>query len=282
MNYDALNKQKLKYESILKDKDSEIEKLKKAKTDAEKKYDDLRKEMHDTKTGKGEINHLKEKIVILERDLATYKNKLKDMDKIGKMVKEFIPSRQELISKIKCLNFNNNLYNALAIKFRDGLDNVLELAYRIKMNHIEDMDYFTFVFRDNIVGLFEKMLGVVLDKSEGSSSKYLVKVYEGSYTFPVEYTKGIPLLKDKNVIYNILHLTNLQSTGYHGTKVKQKKTFIDPKTGESIKPDHFLNLNKVDQLNAIFTLLEFMYFVFTNKDWEMNLINISQSWYKTI
>ena len=164
------------------------------------------------------------------------------------------------------------MFNSLAVRFINGLDNVIEIAALIKQNKAEDMDFFTYVFRDNIVGLLEKMLKAVLNKSCDSASKYLVNLVNGNYTFPKEYLNRMPNLKNKEVLRNILYLINLQTEGYHGTQNNLKHVIIDKETNEKRKTDRFLNLSNEDQLNAIFTLLEFMYDVFTNKDSEFNLI----------
>lgn len=144
------------------------------------------------------------------------------------------------------------------------------------------MDYFTFVFCDDIVGLLEKMFKVILGKHEDSASKYLVKLSSGVYSLPKEYYQRIPKLKEKEVLLNILFLLNIQSTGYHGTKTSQKKLFLDAETNEMLKPDRFLNLSSLKKLEAIFTLLQFMYDVFTNPNHEAILLSISSSWFITI
>lgn len=174
------------------------------------------------------------------------------------------------------------MFNSLALRFINGLDNVIEIAALIKSGTAEDMDFFTYVFRDNIVGLLEKMLKVVLNKSCDSASKYLVNLCNGNYTFPKDYLARIPNLKNIVILNNILYLINLQTEGYHGTQTNLKHVIIDKETQEKRKTDRFLNLSNSDQLDAIFTLLEFMYDVFSNKDHEINLLSIGSNWYKTM
>ena len=280
-SYDKLNQQKAKYESQLKEKDEIILKLEKKNQDLEEKYKALRQEMHNAGLGKSKVSELKSDLVAKERENRTMQNQIRELDG-SKYISTFSKERQELISRIKKLNFNNSLFNAIAYKFKDGLDNIIQLAYRIENKMDNDMDYFTFVFRDNIVGLLEKMLRVVLNTSEDSASKYLVKLTNGTFAFPKYYSNAIPALKNKKVLNNILLLINLQSSGYHGTNKRRRNLQRDKETNELVKPDHFLNLEKNAQLQAIFTLLEFMYFVFTNKDYEQNLILVTNYWFKTI
>lgn len=281
-SYDQINKIKNKYESIIKEKDEKILDLENKLSKAENKNDELRKKLYDAGEGKGEQNRLKRQLVAQERENKTLQNQLSDLSG-EKIIKTFSEERQELIRKIKRLNFSNySMFNSLALRFINGLDNVLEIAYLIKKNSAEDMDFFTYVFRDNIVGLLEKMLKVVLGKNEDSASKYLVKLSNGSYLFPKDYYVRMPRLKNNEIINNILALINLQTTGYHGTQLKNKHLVKDRETQEIRKMDKFLNLTNEAQLDAIFTLLEFMYDVFTNKDHESNLMVICTSWFTTM
>lgn len=280
-SYDQINKIKAKYESELTKKDSEISSLKEKLQKSEEKNDELRKKLYDVGEGKGEQHRLKNIINAQERENKTLQNQLKDLSG-EKLISTFIPERQELIKKIKALKFNNSMFNSLALRFINGLDNVIEIAALIKQNKAEDMDFFTYVFRDNIVGLLEKMLKTVLNKPADSASKYLVNLSNGNYEFPKQYTNRIPKLKSKKVLTNILYLINLQTEGYHGTQTHLKKIVIDKETQEKKKTDKFLNLTNEEQLDAIFTLLTFMYDVFTNNDHEVNLLSICGNWYKTM
>lgn len=279
--YDKINKLKAKFKATIEEKDAEILSLNNKIEQLQSKYDVLRQEMHDAGLGKGKINQLKNNLVAITRENLTLKNQVEELDG-SKFVKSFSIERQELIKRITKLQFNNSIFNSLAFKFKDGLSNIIQLAYRI-MNKIDsDMDYFTFVFRDDIVGLLEKMLRVVLKAEEESASKYLVKIRDGDYVLPNDYYKRIPALKDKNIICGILKLINLETTGYHGTKLGHKRLHKDCEHDQLVKPDAFLNLSHEEQLNAMFTLLELMYCIFTNKDHEINLLNVSQYWFKTI
>ena len=280
-SYDQINKIKAKYISEIEKKDEEIKKLKEDLSKSQAKVDELRKKLYDVGEGKGEQHRLKNINNVLLRENKTLQNQISEASG-EKLISTFIPERQELIKKIKALKFNVSIYNSLALRFINGLDNVIEIAALIKTNKAEDMDFFTYVFRDNIVALLEKMLKVILGKSEDSASKYLVKLSNNVYHFPKDYYLRIPELKDNNIINNILLLINLQTTGYHGTQVNHKHVVVDKETQEIKKMDKFLNLSNKDQLDAIFTLLKFMYDVFTNKDYEQNLNLISMSWYKTI
>ena len=217
-----------------------------------------------------------------ERENKSLSNQIAELNG-SKLIKKFSPERQQLIKRIKDLKFDNfPMFNSLAYRFKNGLDDVIEIAALIKQGGANDMDFFTYVFRDNIVGLLEKMLKVILNKTEDSAAKYLVKLANGVYQFPKDYYVRIPELKNKNVLTNILYLVNLQTTGYHGTQAKLKHVYIDNETQEIKKTDRFLNLSSDEQLTAIFTLLQFMYDVFTNKERESNLMVIGASWYKTL
>lgn len=280
-SYNQINKVKEKYNEQLKAKDEEISSLKDKLQKSEEKVNELRKKLYDAGEGKGEQHRLKKIITSQERENKTLQNRISDLSG-EKLISTFSKDRQELIYKIKKLNFDVSIYNSLALRFINGLENVIEIAALIKNNSADDMDFFTFVFRDNIVGLLEKMLKVVLAKSEDSASKYLAKLSSGVYSFPKDYYDRIPELKNKTVLTNILYLINLQTTGYHGTKTCYKHISINKETKQVIKMDQFLNLSNNDQLNAIFTLLKFMYDVFTNSKYEENLMVIATSWYKTI
>lgn len=280
-SYDQQNKLKAKYEAILKQKDEEIESLKIKNKELEDKYNALRKEMHDAGLGKGKVNQLKSELVAKERERKTAENKIKELDD-SKYISVFSSERQELIGRIKKLSFNIDKHNCLAVKFKDGLKNVIKLAYLIETKKIKDMNYFTYVFRDDIVGLFEKMLREVLNAKEESASKYLVKINNGLLSFPKDYYINLPKLKDKNVMVNILKLINLESSGYHGTKQNRRKLQKNIENDELVNPEAFLNISNEEQLEAIFTMLEIMYYVFTNKNNEVVLSSISQYWYTGI
>lgn len=279
--YDKVNKIKEKYEKDLKHRDLQIEILTNKLNEAEEEVKKLRKQLYDAGEGKGEQNRLKKIINNQEREKKTLQNQLYDLSG-EKLINTFSPERQNLIRNIKALEFPYSMFNSLALRFINGLDNVIEIAARIQKGYAEDMDFFTYVFRDNIVSLLEKMLKEILNKSEESASKYLVKLANGNYRFPSDYYKRIPELKNKETLNHILYLINLQTTGYHGTKTKYKHVVVNKDTNEVTKTDKFLNLTKDQQLNAIFTLLEFMYDVFSNKDHESNLFAISKSWYTTM
>lgn len=280
-SYDKLNKLKEQQNKLLLEKDAEIASLKAEIAKKDEKIKSLRQELFDAGHGKGEVNRLNRQIVEHKRENKTLENKIKELQ--GKNITSiFNPERQELIEKIKKLKFNNSIFNSLAYKFKDGLDNILQIAYLIKCNSVNDMDYYTFVFRDNIVGLLEKMLNAVTGKKEDSASKYLVKLSTGEYTMHRKYYNAVPGMKDKTTLTNILYLINLESTGYHGSQTHQKHLVTDKETNETRKYYNFLNLDSKSQLDAIFTLLHFMYFVFTCDDSEQNLILISSCWFKTI
>lgn len=279
--YDKVNKIKEKYEKDLKHRDLQIEILTNKLNEAEEEVKKLRKQLYDAGEGKGEQNRLKKIINNQEREKKTLQNQLYDLSG-EKLINTFSPERQNLIRNIKALEFPYSMFNSLALRFINGLDNVIEIAARIQKGYAEDMDFFTYVFRDNIVSLLEKMLKEILNKSEESASKYLVKLANGNYRFPKDYYKRIPELKNKETLNHILYLINLQTTGYHGTKTKYKHVVVNKDTNEVTKTDKFLNLTKEQQLNAIFTLLEFMYDVFSNNDHESNLFAISKSWYTTM
>ena len=80
----------------------------------------------------------------------------------------------------------------------------------------------------------------------------------------------------------MLYLANIETTAYHGTKIKNKHIIIDPETQTTVKVDKFLNLSQSEQLTAIFTMLEFLYDVFTNKDHETTLMAVSAHWFITL
>ncbi len=279
--YDKFNKIKEKYENDLRQKDLQINSLTTKLKNSEEEIKKLRKQLYDAGEGKGEQNRLKKIINSQERENKTLQNQLLDLSG-EKLIKTFSSERQNLIRNIKALNFPYSMFNSLALRFINGLDNVIEIAALIQKGYAEDMDFFTYVFRDNIVSLLEKMLKEILNKPEDSASKYLVKLASGAYKFPKDYYKRIPELKDKERLTHILYLINLQTTGYHGTKTKYKRVVVDKDTNEVKKTDKFLNLEKDQQLDAIFTLLEFMYDVFSNNDHESNLMAISKSWYTTM
>lgn len=281
MSYDQQNKIREKYKAQVESLSKENETLKEKLSSSEEEIKELRKKLYDAGEGKGEVNRLKKEKHKIEVDYKTLQNQY-DLLSGEKLIKTFKPERQQLIKNIKNLHFNVSIYNYLALRFQNGLDNVIELAALIKEKTAKDMDFYTFVFRDNIVGLLEKMLRVVLAQKEESATKYLVKLINGVYKFPKDYYQRIPELKKKECLVNILALINLQTTGYHGTKMSLKHIIINKNTNEVLKTDRFLNLSSHDQLDAIFTLLKLMYDIFTNKENEQNLMVIATSWYKTI
>lgn len=280
--YDQINKVKEKYEKLLSDANDKINELSSKLDEANLKVDEYRKKLYDAGQGKGEVDKIKGELNKAIRDKKTVENKLKEVDG-SKMINQFSPERRKLINDINNLHFTNKIYDSFAVKFKNGLKDVIELAYRIKFNYVNDMDYYTFVFRDNIVSLFEKMLHLVTGKKkENSATKFLQKIISGSYTIEKEYIKEIPELKDTAVLSNIVSLLNLQAKAYHGSNSTNKSTLYTNETTEQVKSGKFLLLDSDQQLTAIFTLLKFMYCFFTCDDWEMNLITLSACWFKTI
>lgn len=279
-DYDRINKikeEKNKEIQALKDQITTLEeKLKKA----EEKNQELRQKLYDAKEGKGESNRLKRIIVEKERNEKTLQNKL-DKSEGKHILSTFSKENQELILKIRKLEYSTSMFNSLAYKFKDGTENVIQIAYRIKLNSADDMDFYTYAFRDDIVGLLEKILRILTQVKKSSASNYLVDLVEGKLKLPNEYLKAVPTLNDKTVLENILSLTNIQSTAYHGSRMKEKRVFIN-EDGSKRKYSDFLNVSKEEQLKAIFTLLRFIYYFFTSKNYEQNLINLSSYWYKTL
>lgn len=280
--YDQINKIKEKYEKLLSEANEKINELTAKLDEANLKVDELRKKLYDAGQGKGEVNKIKGELNKAIRDKRTVENKLKEVDG-SKLINQFSPERQELINRINNLHFENKIYDSFAVKFKNGLKDVIELAYRIKVNYVNDMDYYTFVFRDNIVSLFEKMLHLVTGKKkENSATKFLQKISSGDYEIEKDYTKNIPELKNPKVLSNMISLLNVQSTAYHGSNSTNKNTLYTNENAEQVKSNKFLLLDSADQLTAIFTLLKFMYHFFTCADAEMNLITLSSCWFKTI
>lgn len=281
INYDKNNKIKEKYESLLKEKEVQINALQAKVDKLSNSNDELRKKLYDAGQGKGEVNKYKKEVTAARRDLATAENKLKEVDG-SKLISQFSQERQNLVKNINNIHFDNKIYDALATKFKSGLREVIEIAYRIKMNYADDMDFYAFSFRDNIVGLFEKMLHLVTGEKSNSASSYMRGIISKKYSFEKNYTKAIPLLTDDETLTNILYLLELQTDAYHGNNQNAINTLHKSGGSENKKSVRFFNLDNEKQLNAIFTLLEFMYLFFSCEDWEDNLLHLSSCWFKTI
>ena len=241
----------------------------------------MRKKLYDAGHGQGEVNKYKKQVVAAKRDLATAENKLKEFDG-SKLTSQFSQKRQTLIKNITNISFENKIYDALATKFKSGLREVIEIAYRIKMNIADDMAFYAFSFRDNIVGLFEKMLHLVTGEKSNSASSYMRGIINKRFAFEKMYLKEIELLNNDETLTNILYLLELQTDAYHGNNKNAKSTLYNKESSEAQKAVKFLNLDNEKQLDAIFTLLEFMYLFFTCEDSEVNLVNLSACWFKTI
>lgn len=280
-SYDQINKIKAQKDAIIKQLQEEIASLK-AQLEKEKaENSDLRKKLHDAGEGNSENSRLKKIITAKERNEKTLQNKIDKLE--GKAILSmFSEERKELIQRIRKLEFTNSIFNSLAIKFKDGTENIIKIAYLIKCNSAGDMDYFTYVFRDTIVGLLEKMFYVLTGKKQDSAAKYLVKLSNKEYELSKKCYAAVPKMKDKKTLTNILWLINMQSTAYHGSTIKSQKVLVNKETNEVKKYINFFNLESKDQLDAIFTLLKFMYFVFTCDDWEQNLTLIAGCWFKTL
>lgn len=280
-SYDQINKLKDKYTKEIEAKDSIILDLSKKVDKLDSEVKELRKKLYDAHEGKGEQHRLQKIIKDKERDNKTLTNQLKELDG-SKLISTFSKERQQLIKNIKNLKYDRKIFNALATRFINGLDDVIEIAAKIKNNSAEDLDFYTFVFRDNIVGLLEKIFKTILNRNSGSASQYLENLSNGNYQFPKQYLDRIPNLKNKVVLNNMMYLCNVQTVGYHGTKNKYKRVIMDKETNTLKKTDKFFNLDNESQLTAIFTLLEFMYDVFHNSDYEVNLSSIANNWFITI
>lgn len=279
-DYDKINKIKEEKNKEIEALKKEIEDLKGKLEKSEEKNDELRKKLFDAKEGKGENSRLKKIITEKERNEKTLQNKL-DKSEGKHILSTFSKENQELILKIRKLEYNNSIFNSLAYKFKDGTENVIQIAYRIKLKSADDMDFYTYAFRDDIVGLLEKILRILTQVKKSSASNYLVDLVDGKLKLPAEYIKAVPALQEKNVLNNILSLTNIQSVAYHGSRIKEKRVFVN-EDGTKRKYSDFLNVSSDEQLKAIFTLLKFIYYFYTSKNYESNLLNLSSYWYKTL
>ena len=281
-SYDKTNKIQTKLNEVIQQKDDEIAKLTKENEKLKAKVDELRKEKFDAGLGKGEVNHLKSIITDLQRDIATLNNKVKKLEG-NEVLAHFTNEQKRLIKNIRSLSYPKwPDIDALAIKFQLGLDNVIQVAYKIQINSISDRDYYTYLFRDDIVALLEKILSVLTNTIEASASYYLLNLMNGKVKLPSRFYKAVPLLEDKKVLEHILWLVNLESKGYHGSKEKEKRVFVDEETNEKKKFINFFNLTNEEKLTTIFTMLSFIYAVFTDKDKETYLQAVSSCWYKTL
>ena len=279
--YDQINKVKEKYEKQLNDANAKIDDLTTKLAKANQEIDDYRRKLYEVGEGKGEVNKAKKEIHGMKVEMKTMENKLKEIDG-SKMISQFSPKRKELIEKINNLKFENKIFNSFAVKFQSGLKDVIQIAYRIKIGSADDMDFYTFVFRDNIVGLFDKMLHIVTGGKADSATKHIKSIIAKNYSFPKEYLTAIPALKDIDVLGNIIHLLNCQTISYHGSSSTIRNMVYNSETNDYEKSNKFLTLDTEKQLEAIFTLLEFMYYFFSSVDSEINLINLSSCWFKTI
>ncbi len=281
-SYDKTNKIQNKLNEVIQQKDDEIAKLTKENEKLKLKNDELRKEKFDAGLGKGEINRLKSVINDLQRDIATLKNKVKKLEG-NEILAHFSNEQKRLIKNIRNLSYPKwPDIDALATKFQLGLDNVIQVAYKIKLNSISDRDYYTYLFRDDIVALLEKILSVLTNTIDSSASFYLLNLINGKVKLPARFYKAVPLMEDKKVLEHILWLVNLESKGYHGSKEKDKRIFVDEETNEKKKYINFFNLSNEEKLTTIFTMLEFIYAVFVDKDQETYLQAVSSCWYKTL
>ncbi len=281
-SYDKTNKIQNKLNDVIKQKDDEILKLQNENDKLKTKVDELRKEKFDAGQGKGEVNHLKSVITDLQRDIATLKNKVKKLEG-NETLSHFSVEQKRLIKNIRSLSYPKwPDIDALAIKFQLGLDNVIQVAYKIKINSISDRDYYTYLFRDDIVALLEKVLRVLTSTCEASASYYLLNLMSGKIKLPAKFYKKVPLMGDKKVLEHILWLVNLESKGYHGSKEKEKRVLVDEETNERKKYINFFNLSSEEKLTTIFTMLEFIYSVFVDDDKETYLQSVSSCWYKTL
>lgn len=281
-SYDKTNKIQNKLNEVIQQKDDEIAKLTKENEKLKLKNDELRKEKFDAGLGKGEINRLKSVINDLQRDIATLKNKVKKLEG-NEILAHFSNEQKRLIKNIRNLSYPKwPDIDALATKFQLGLDNVIQVAYKIKLNSISDRDYYTYLFRDDIVALLEKILSVLTNTIDSSASFYLLNLINGKVKLPPRFYKAVPLMEDKKVLEHILWLVNLESKGYHGSKEKDKRIFVDEETNEKKKYINFFNLSNEEKLTTIFTMLEFIYAVFVDKDQETYLQAVSSCWYKTL
>ncbi len=279
--YDKVNKIKEEKNKEIARLNEEINALKEKNEKLEAKNKELRQKLHDAGEGKSEVSRLKNQLTEKERNERTLQHRLDEAE--GKHILSiFTKERQELILKIRKLHYSNSIFNSLAYKFQDGTENVIQIAYKIKNNSVGDMDFYTFVFRDDIVGLLEKILRILTKSIKTSASYYLLDLRDNKCKLPNKYYKAVPKLQNTKVIGDILSLINIESKAYHGSTVKEKRVIYDEEDDSTKKYYDFLNVNRTDQLTAIFTLLEFIYYFFTCDDHEQNLINLSSYWFKTI
>ena len=280
-SYDQINKIKAQKDQVIKELKEKIVSLEEALEKEKEKNKELRQTLHLAGEGKSENSRLKKIITDKERNEKTLQNRIDKLEG-NHILSIFSDERKELILKIRKLQFNNSIYNSLAFKLKDGTENIIKIAYLIKCNSAGDMDFYTYVFRDSIVALLEKMFYALTGKKEDSATKYLTKFVSKEYKLKKKYYDAIPNFKKPEILTNILWLINVQTTAYHGSTNKSKRVFVDNETKKRTKYINFFNLDSDTQLEAIFTLLEFMHFVFTCDEWEQNLTIISSCWFKTL
>lgn len=277
-SYDKINSQKEKFQKQI---DELNEKLSVANENNKKLKEELKQikyERYKDSRGAGEVDKLKKKIKSLESEVERYKTK----SFINVSYEVFSKERQTLIKNIKSLTSAHEHINDIFFKFKTGTNQLLVVAKISNNKHLTIRDCYTHLFRDTLICLLEKTMQVITGKMNRNLNSILYDCINNKDLIDEKYIKAIPNLKDKSTFKKLQYLVYLENVAFHGyfaeTKMHKTEAINDSET----ETEQFLKLDKEEQLDTFFTLLQILYFAFTSSSSEYILTQISGCWKYTI
>ena len=277
-SYDKINSQKEKFQKQI---DELNEKLSIANENNKKLKEELKQikyERYKDSRGAGEVDKLKKKIKSLESEVERYKTK--SFNNVSYEV--FSKERQTLIKNIKSLTSAHEHINDIFFKFKTGTNQLLVVAKISNNKHLTIRDCYTHLFRDTLICLLEKTMQVITGKMNRNLNSILYDCINNKDLIDEKYIKAIPNLKDKSTFKKLQYLVYLENVAFHGyfaeTKMHKTEAINDSET----ETEQFLKLDKEEQLDTFFTLLQILYFAFTSSSSEYILTQISGCWKYTI
>lgn len=273
-SYDKINSQKEKFQKQIDELNDKLSISYEKNKQLEKELKQLKYERYQDSRGAGEVDKLKKKIKNLENEVERYKTK----SFLNESYEVFSKERQTLIKNIKSLSSNHEHIKDIFFKFKTGTNQLLVIAKIANNRTLNIRDCYTHLFRDTLICLLEKTMQVITSKMNKNLNSILYDCINNKVTISDEFLKAIPNLKEKSTFKKLQYLVYLENTAFHGYTADMKAHKNEPVIDSEIATEQFLRLDKEEQLDTFFTLLQILYTAFTSSSMEYILTQISGCW----
>lgn len=273
-SYDKINSQKEKFQKQIDELNDKLSISYEKNKQLEKELKQLKYERYQDSRGAGEVDKLKKIIKNLENEVERYKTK----SFLNESYEVFSKERQTLIKNIKSLSSNHEHIKDIFFKFKTGTNQLLVIAKIANNRTLNIRDCYTHLFRDTLICLLEKTMQVITGKMNKNLNSILYDCINNKVTISDEFLKAIPNLKEKSTFKKLQYLVYLENTAFHGYTADMKTHKNEPVIDSEIATEQFLRLDKEEQLDTFFTLLQILYTAFTSSSMEYILTQISGCW----